>query len=307
MILLLSTFVTNHRLVRQNRYSRIDIFKYMLESYKKLPFTEVYLFVKLDNEFLLPGQYFHDNDITEYLYNIFSHLEKDKVHIVLDRYTSQDKWIPFFNDLMEKHGPNESIWFTQNDDHIFIDYNTDVLLEGLELLKNEKNKYKSLGYSHWPESIKLIGKSPDYTRIGNYIRINVSALDSIQIFNLQLLYYIFVDYKWKKEYYRIDDLMFGEILNGVNDMINNKLSQVIYIPLKELCRHFDGYDHVFMDRDACPPLELPTNTFEYSKDSLIKKMTAEHHSYWTANNDFTPPQEWIDIMLSLHTIDKYVL
>lgn len=305
MILLLSTFVTNQRAV--NRYSRIDIFKYMLESYKKIPFTEVYLLIKLDNEFLLPGQYFYDNDLTEYLYNNFSHLGKDKIHIVLDRYTSQDKWKPFIINLMEKHGPNEPVWFLENDDHIFIDYNTDVLMEGIELLKNDENKYKSIGFSHWPEGIKLIGKSQTYIRLGNYIKINLTQVESVQIFNLQFLYDIFVNHTWKREHRRIDTLVQGDLLNGIPDYLNNKLSQVIYIPLKELCRHFDGYDHVGMDRSACPALELPSNIFDYSKETLIKKMTARHHSYWTENNNFTPPQEWIDIMLKLHSIDNYVL
>jgi len=306
MILLLSPFVTNQRSY-PNRFSRIDIFKYVLESYRKIPFTEVYLFVLLDDEFLQPGQYFYNHDITEYLYNIFSHIEKDKVHIVLNRYTSQDKWIPFFNKLMDKHGPNECVWLAQQEDHVFVDYNTDLLMEGVELLKNDKNQYKSLSYSHWPEGIKLIGKTQNPVRINNYVKVNITSIDGMQIFNLQFLYDIFVKYTWKKEHRVMDTLACGELLNGPDDFINNKLSQVIYIPLKELCRHFDGYDHVRMDRNACPPLELPSNTFNYSKDVLIKKMTANHSSYWTENNHFTPPQEWIDIMLSLHTIDEYTL
>jgi hypothetical protein len=305
MILLLSTFVTNKREI--NRYSRIDIFKYMLKSYKKLPFTEVYLFILLDNEFLLPGQYFHDNDLTEYLYNNFSHLEKDKVHIVLDRYTSQDKWIPFFNKLMEKHGPNENVWLLQSDDHPFIDYNTNLLLEGLELLKNDKNKYRSLMFSHWPESMKSPGKTQNPTRVNNYIKVNITSVDAMQIFNLEFLYDLFVNYTWKKEHRLIDTLACGDLLNGIPDILNNKLSQVIYIPLKEQCRHFDGYNHVGMDKIACPPLELPNNKFVYSKESLIKKMTANHSSYWTENNNFSPPLDWIETMLSLHTIDEYTL
>ena len=49
---------------------------------------------------------------------------------------------------------------------------------------------------------------------------------------------------------------------------------MVYVPLRELCRHFDGYDDVNMDRNACPPLRitLPNNTFEYSKEALIKKL-----------------------------------
>jgi len=89
----------------------------------------------------------------------------------------------------------------------------------------------------------------------------------------------------------MDTLAIGELLNDIPDILNNKLSQVIYIPLKELCCHFDGYVHVGMDRHACPLLELPSNTFDYFKDTLIKKMTATHHSYWTENNNFTTLQE----------------
>jgi hypothetical protein len=305
MILFMNVFITNDRPF--NRYSRIDIFKYALESYKKLTFTEVYLFLLLDNEFLQPGQYFYENDLTEYLHSIFSNLEKDKIHIVLDRYVSQEKWIPFFNELMQKHGPNESVWVCHNDDHVFIDFNTDVLLEGLELLENDTSKYKTLSYSHWPESMKIPGKLQNTEKINNYIRLNVSCVDGMQIFNLQFLYHIYVEHKWNSDHRRIDTLAIGELFSSLEDIFNNKLNQVIYIPLRELCRHFDGYDHVHMDRDACPLLELPHNTFKYTRELLIKKMTASHHSFCTENNDFTPPQDWIDTMLKLHNVSEYTL
>ncbi len=54
MILLLSTFITNKRRSfpyeksKIRNYQRVEIFKYMLNSYRKLPFTEVYLFIKLE-------------------------------------------------------------------------------------------------------------------------------------------------------------------------------------------------------------------------------------------------------------------
>jgi hypothetical protein len=40
MILVLSCFITNRR--KDNRYSRIDVFKYMLESYKRISSIESY-------------------------------------------------------------------------------------------------------------------------------------------------------------------------------------------------------------------------------------------------------------------------
>jgi hypothetical protein len=207
---------------------------------------------------------------------------------------------------MIKHGPNESVWFTQNDDHIYIDYNNDILLEGLKHFENDNSRHKTIYFSHWPEIIKLSGKHNNQSLIGNYIKFNLSILDSIQIFNLQFLYDIFVNHNWRNDNIRIDTLI-CDFLEPGDVSFKDPLSQVIYVPLRELVRHFDGYGHVHMDKDACPRLELPSNTFNYSKETLIKKMTAYHNSHWTSGNNFVIPQSWIDINLSLHTIPEYTV
>jgi len=290
MILLISSFVTNQR--GYNRYSRFDIFKYMLHSYKDIPFSEIYLFILLDNEFI-----HNQENLTNYIYTTFSNLEKDKIHITYDRYYQQAQWMPFINQLVEKHGENELVWFTQNDDHIFVDFNMDILNEGLEILKNEPNKHKSIYFSHWPEIIRMSGKYQQPILVGNYVKFELSLLDSIQIFNLKFLYDIFIECKWKTDHIRIDTVL-CDITSKVHD--DNCLSHSIFVPLREMVRHFDGYDHVQMDRKACGPLVLPSNTFYYSKEVLKNKITAHHHSFWTKNNHFQIPQEWIDINLSLH-------
>ena len=64
MILLLSVFITHKRKV--NRFSRYDIFKYTLTSYKDLPFSELYFFISLDDEFV------HlKNDLTKFIMERF--------------------------------------------------------------------------------------------------------------------------------------------------------------------------------------------------------------------------------------------
>jgi len=295
MILVLSVFVTNQR--NYNSYSRIDIFRYMLKSYKKIPFTEVYLFVLLDTQFQI--------DLTDYIYDTFAHLPTNKIHIVNDRYCSQVQWEPFIKTIYHKHGPEEAVWFTQNDDHIFVDFNTEILEEGLKILHNESSRHKSIYFSHWPEILKLSGKHQQPKLVNNYVKFNLSLLDSIQIFNLQFLYDIMVDYKWKNNHIRIDSVL-NEVSNDPSN--DNPLNQTIYVPLREMVRHFDGYDHVCMDRESCPPLQLPSNTFLYTKDVLIKKMTAKHHSVWTQNNSFLIPQEWVVKNLNLHeSIDFFII
>jgi hypothetical protein len=268
----------------------------MLYSYKNIPFSEIYLFILLDDEFIHEQQ-----NLTDYIYNTFS-LDKDKIHLTYDRYIKQSQWIPVIQTLVEKHGENELVWFTQNDDHVFIDFNMDILNEGLEILKNEPADHKSIYFSHWPEIIKLSGKYSPPTLVGNYVKFNLSLLDSIQIFNLKFLHDVCVKYKWKSDHIRIDSVL-NELTNRPSE--EDPLTQTIFAPLREMVRHFDGYDHVHMDRNACPPLKLPSNTFYYSKESLINKMTAYHVSAWTKNNNFQIPQKWIDINLSLHPILKH--
>jgi len=171
----------------------------------------------------------------------------------------------------------------------------------LNLLIQDRSKYKSIYISHWPEILKLSGKTQQPILIGNYIKFNLTLLDSIQIFNLNILYHLFVEYTWKQpEHIRIDSII-TEISN--HPTTENPLKQVVYVPLRELVRHFDGYDHVNMDNTHYRPLELPSNTFNYSKDTLKAKMTPYHISAWTDNNYFMIPQEWININASLYKPD----
>ncbi len=302
MLLILSVYITNDR--ANNRYSRDEIFAYMLKSYKNIPFTEIYLFVLIDKNLLNPHNHFYKNDLTQFIHNTFNRLPINKIHITYTRYTLQSEWIEFIQSIYIKHGKDELAWFIQNDDHVFVDYNMDILLEGIEHLKKEPSNHKSIYLSHWPEILKMSGKYQTPNLINNYVNFNLSLLDSIQIFNLQFIYDVMVNYKWKNNHIRIDSVL-NELTNTPSQ--DNPLNQVIYVPLKELLRHFDGYNHVSMDSNACGPLVLPTNTMYYSRNALKNKMTASHNSFWTQNNHFNIPDEWIEINYKLHTIKSHTI
>ena len=61
-------------------------------------------------------------------------------------------------DLCNKFSISQPVYFTQNDDHIFVDDNDYMLQEGLELLAAHKTEFKTIYLSHWPEVLKLSGK-----------------------------------------------------------------------------------------------------------------------------------------------------
>ena len=291
MIFLLNCFITNQRPSSLNRYDRYQIFKYMLHSYRNLPFTDIYIFIKLDTE------YNHlQNETQDYIYKTFHNIDKNKIHVIFDRYTRQEQWASFITNLYEKN-PNELVWLSNNDDHIFIDVNTDLINEGVELLKKEQNPYASIYLSHFPEIIKhSLLFNP--IRVGNYVKSNLSLFDSIQIFSMKLLYFIFVEHKWRTEHKRIDS-----ILNEVASIpaLTNEIKQVIYIPLREICRKFNGYDHVSLDINIFPPLHLPKNTFYYSAKDVETRMNAPHTGWSTIfNNNNEIPREWVNASIALY-------
>jgi hypothetical protein len=114
---------------------------------------------------------------------------------------------------------------------------------------------------------------------------------------MNFLYDIFINYKWKNDHNRLDSLL-NEITPYPAQ--SNPLNQIIYVPLRELFRKFNSYTHANIDTSLFPQLNLPSNTFYYSKELLNKKIVATHQSPWTENNNFKIPQEWININATLH-------
>jgi len=276
----------------------MDIFKYVIYSYRNIIFKRIYLFIKLDDNYID-----QKDSLLQFIHLNFSYLDKSHIYVEFDRLCIQNQWTPLIPNLYKEFGGNEPIMFLNNDDHVFIDYDTKLLEEGLDTLSNEPTRHKSIYISHWPELIKLSGKYNTHQRYGNFIGFKLSLLDSVQIFNLHFLHYILVEYIWKHNYHpRIDDIL-NELTNTPSQ--DNVLSQTIYIPLKELFRKFDGYGHTHMEH--CPPLILPYNKFNYDKTTLTQKIRAPHNSFWTNGNHFNIPDEWVNINLSLHDRDNYEL
>ena len=92
------------------------------------------------------------------------------------------------------------ILFLQNDDHIFIDIDSRVFCDSLAIVRDSPARFKSLYMSHWPEALRMIGKTHKTDglprRIGPVVAGNVTMLDAVQLFNLRYLKYIYDDVEW---------------------------------------------------------------------------------------------------------------
>jgi len=306
--LLLSVFITSNRAkVRWNvgnRYDRLSVFKYTLESYARMKWDTVNLFVELDSEFT--------SRKTELISHIESLFGTNKVYLQFTRFTKQEEWREFFATRYPEDD-DRLVWFSQCDDHVFIDFNLDIINEGLELLRKDSGEFKTLFYSHWPEILRLTGKFNTHERVGNYVKFKCTLVDAIQVFNLRYLKFLFTKLDWRgKALKKIDNLVLQRSVwcdpKNVRDRdghfyIDNL--QTVYVPLRELARHFDGYSHVWIKdgpNDEFPLLKIPheANIFNRSSGMIRRQMQATQDSEWTEGNTFTVPNEWVDASIALY-------
>lgn len=248
MHLVMNVFITHNR--AKNLQNRMDVFKYTLASYAVIPWEHIYLFVELDTEFKSQQE-----ELAEYITTLFGH---ENLSLVWQRYTFQNEWKGFMEELCDEE---RLVWFTQNDDHIFMDRDLDVLNEGLQHLENDTNNFKSLYFSHWPEVVKLSGKLGTQERVGkSYVRFQATVCDSVQIMNTALLRYLFLQLDWGgKRLIKIDDLLTQKEIVSMTCGVHSTSErlQSIYVPLREMCRHLEGSLHIEMPYDVAHPFTVP--------------------------------------------------
>jgi hypothetical protein len=263
MILLCNTFITETRptigkgfVDRGNlkKFSNYDIFKYSLASLSTAyDWSKVILKIKLDDI------YAHKrDDLESFILNIF-----DPARLVLnwERNTNQHDWIKTY-DLLD----DNLIWFYCNHDHIFIEPSRTYINQVVDAMVLE-NDLCSLAFSHWPECVRTaqLGGvwnpiSPTSYKIEEkYMSVVGNSFDSIQIITKQLYKEWWLSGNFN-EYFLPRPDYFGKGLAEIKSVPVHKT----IIPFKELCRHFDGYQHCTppIGNNKCPAIDIPAGFFE---------------------------------------------
>jgi len=278
--------------------SRFDSFLWTLYSYAalKVPWRAVYLFIDIKE---YPGR---QVEVEGAIRAVFSE-KSTLISLLWYRIEDKSEWYPFIEEIAGNKsqigGPDSLVWFMQNDDHPFVDFGTDVLIEGLHLLAKEKTVFKSLYLSHWPEIVRQSVKENRQERIGrSYVRFPTANTDSIQIFGANLLFHLLVEIPWWENSKGIKsriDLLYSKL---------KPLSIMIYVPLREQCRHFGGYTHVHASTVLWPQLNVTRAPDSYtrnvSRSTLVSRMLTRHTSAWTQGNVNIIPPDWIRSMLCLN-------
>ena len=273
MILFCNTLITESKpfgkgnVVRDNlkSFNNLDIFKYSLASLAvAYDWSKVILKISLDD------CYKHRQDELEQF--IQSNFNQFNLVLEWQRSEYQNNWKRDY-ELLD----DNLIWYYCNHDHIFLDSSRDYLAELVDTIKDEE--LCSLQFSHFPENIRTAKINPKYTIHNNHISFESINFDSIQIITKEL---------YRRWWFEGE---FNHIKLGRPDFFGIGLAEIksmplhkVIVPLKEICRHFDGYQHVqpAIDNNQCPAIDIPTGFFE--NNIKIRYGYDDYKDEWTNIN-----------------------
>lgn len=254
MILFVNVIITEQRLWGNNGIGRcergllheelrIEVFKYFLASISVIKWSHVYIFCTLD------GEYSNQKDeIEQYISNLF-----ENYSFVPARLLRIGDWRRQIDEMTSRH-PNDFIWYTGNDDHIFIDSSLDVLnacFDACEAVRSSTPRI-ALHYSHWDETIRKRSQVLGWTKTHHFVR--HVYWDAILAVSPELLR------SW----------FFHEAGGTPDDVSIRRTEDFGYVPRKpflsvvpnkEVVRHFDGYNRYGAGSRKAPPLRIPPGFF----------------------------------------------
>lgn len=250
------------------RYDRFDIFRYCLASYAVLSplVSKFHFYIQLADD--CAGR---EAELEPYIKELFP---EDKLDLRWYRNNHTRDWRQVCEEHLEDD--NEVIWFAGNDDHIFIDYNLDMVKAAIEVLQNDPDPLSVVYYSHWPEQARMshmLGGEP--TPDGNFIKYHWQNYDGIHMFKAA---------RFKRYWYDADygnDLVFRP--DDLKNHYGYSLPSWFYAPTREMVRHYDGYVHIGQTvTDIAPTLFIPPDFF--SKTMKIRIGFSERDDSYTNLN-----------------------
>jgi len=244
---------------------RIDVFKYCLASTVALEplVSKFHLYITL-----APECEARRAELEAFIHEI---IPADKLHLVWARNDYGRDWIRTTDEILSD--PNELIWLACNDDHIFIDYNLDVVQSAVTTLDQDPDPNAVMIYSHWPEQIRMSRfYKGELTADGNLVKFAWENFDGIMILKAGR----FKQY-WTRDYG--DALMFK--VDYLGGLYGYKCPGNVYAPTRELVRHYEGYAHVNQTAEMAnlvPPLYVPQGFFE--RDLKVRVGYPERKDGW---------------------------
>jgi hypothetical protein len=223
-------------------FGKDEIFLYTLESYKTINWSDIIIYCEVSDDF--PDK----NKFYTKILNIFPNCKLYKT-----RNAYQNQWQEAIDEL-----PDDLIWYAGNHDHPYIASDHNQLNNLINQLNKSEDFYKGAIYSHHPDICTTIMHEPSFewryegNGVSSYY---VSRAEGIMILNKNLFRSWWFDYEYNGAFIPRADW---------KDVSCQSPYCRIYLPVKELCRHFDGHNfgaYSYENRDITP-LEIPKGFWE---------------------------------------------
>jgi len=250
--------------------NKLDVFKYSIASLSKIyQWKRVIIYYELDNLYK-PRQ----KELEDFIRDEF----KGHDLVLRNRRNSLQKdWEDMYELLND-----ELIWFYCNHDHIFMDSEYSYFRQVVEDMRLYNDELCSLGFSHWPETIRNASKLKDFKLEDSHFSGESLCYDSIQVINKKLYHAWWCTKRFPHPLPRPDWFENGLEYWGL------AISHKMLGPYREFCRHFDGYGHILLYvggailNDACPAIGIPNGFFE--NDIKIRYGYEDNKSGWVNIN-----------------------
>ncbi len=280
MILLFSVFITDKRMSPLKRYNlpifdRIDVVRYTLASYAAInKWSKCIFLISLDDNYQDRKQQLQDD--------IESLFGKEKCTIQWERNYYVSDWQNWYNKL-EADLEKEHLWIATDDDHVFMDCDTEMLDRVISVMDEDPFPLKGVPFSHWPEHVCETVWRIGINRNG-VLSFNWTLWDSIQVWNKEMCRILF--------FYIAEPHLPMPRTNdcGANKIRHGDFEGRYFISTRELARHFDGYSNADTEglglHTITPPLSIPPGFFK--KDIKILFYSDERREGWVNANPLNP-------------------
>ncbi|HYH20703.1 MAG TPA: hypothetical protein VD995_19035 [Azospirillum sp.] len=257
MILLMNVLVTEKGLTYYERgllprHSRPDVLLYSIASLSVIPWTAAHIYLEFDET--------SDADRDRVVAGIAAMIPDAR--ITLGRLAYQCEWQRAVERLEEID--DDLVWFTCNDDHVFVDSDLEALnaVTGIMRRLAQANAHVCCPFSHWPEQLAFFDQLPTQLVDGRALVAPFRMTDSVQIVTKAILRHWWFAHDYGDQFLPRTDWITGDVR-----MLEQTLG---VLPLRELVRHYDGYSHIGIDIDLCPPLFIPPGFFERAMRIQVK-------------------------------------
>ena len=240
-------------------YTKGEIFLYTLESYKTISWSKVYIYCEVNSSFPDPDSFYE---------NIKSIFPEADIHKKRNAY--QHEWQNAIDQFED-----DIIWYSGNHDHPYIAPNHNQLNNLIEVMNSSDYFYKGALYSHYPDICARIMNQSFYNfkREKKYVSSYIGErVEGIMILNKNLLRSWWFDYDYGNNF-----MPRADWIDGVRCQTPESK---IFLPVKELCRHFDGHNFggYSYDMRDIPPLDIPRGFWqsEIQIDYLTDNRSADN-------------------------------